>query len=448
MKSSYRAGLAALVTCCLALLSGGPGVAASVPAAAAASPSCEGSSPFTLEGEVSPTWEGACAAEPPEDPALQSSPCGCEPEFTIEKLQQIEGGESGFTTSPLTGAIGETVDYEIIVENTGLSPTTFAEFTDPHCEAATLAGGPGTSQLLPGESTTYSCSQVLSGDGAYTNEATVTGTSLTGVTATHTSNQVVVNVPSPPPPAAPQFTVEKLQQVAGTIGLFTTARLTAAAGQTLNYQIVVRNAGAAALTISEVSDEHCDPGTLTGGTGSAPLATGEATTFSCTRGLGSAGEYTNVATVTATNGAGQSLTVTSNQVEATVPVSHETPASVSTAQTKTPSPAKSVLASCEAERSRSVLHGASGPKRRTFSVSFPSPGIARIAFYLDGRKLKLLTQSHARHGSFTISINPRKLSHGTHKVAVKTRMTDRNCPTVAASSVFTDPKPKPPPPPG
>src|SRR5262249_41387547 len=120
----------------------------------------------------------------------------------------IAGSGSGFTTSPLTGAIGETVDYEIIVENTGSFPEMFKEFTDPHCDPGTLAGGPGANAVAPGQSTTYTCRHLLTGAGTDTNEATVTGISFVGVPVTHTSNQVVVEVlvEKPAPPVSPGVT--------------------------------------------------------------------------------------------------------------------------------------------------------------------------------------------------------------------------------------------------
>ena len=74
-----------------------------------------------------------------------------EPSFTIEKLQEIKGSGTGFKTSPLTGEIGQTVDYEIVVRNTGrrardvqsLSPTRTA--TKARSRAA-----PGRVRLRPG----------------------------------------------------------------------------------------------------------------------------------------------------------------------------------------------------------------------------------------------------------------------------------------------------------
>src|SRR6266576_1995345 len=154
--------------------------------------------------------------KPPAIPEIPEPPEVTPPEpfeFTIEKLQEIAGSGRGFTKSPLIGAIGETVDYEIIVTNTGILSETLV-FTDPQCDAGTIAGGPGEGRLTQEGSVTYTCSHVLDAPGAYTNEATVTATRGCGCEPlTHISNQVVVKVPAPPPPK-PEFTIEKLQEIA------------------------------------------------------------------------------------------------------------------------------------------------------------------------------------------------------------------------------------------
>jgi hypothetical protein len=93
-----------------------------------------------------------------------------------------------------------------------------------------------------------------------------------------------------------------------------------------------------------------------------------------------------------------------------------------------------VLPRCEA--SRPVLHGASGPKRGTFTLKVNSRGIKRITFYLDGRKLRTLNASQAKAGKFTIKIDPGKLAYGAHKVTIKTVMSDANCAFSARSGVF------------
>jgi hypothetical protein len=374
------------------------------------------------------------------DTHLGGPHCGCEPSFTIEKRQEIAGSGSGFTAAPLVGAIGQTVDYEIVVTNTELVlEETFSEFTDPHCEAAGGVYSPFTSSsgtsVAAGASITYTCSQPLTSTGTYTNEATVTGTSVFGKSVTQTSNQVVVEVPPPPPPA---FTIEKFQRIAGGSAGFTTSTLTAAEGQTVNYEIVIKNSGEGALTFSAFSDEHCDPGTLAGGPGATPVKPGESTTYTCTRLLPSPGTYTNVASVTGANGGGESLTLTSNTVEATVPPVVVPYVAPPTAKGPGPVPKGEVLG-CKSELAP-PLRGASGPKRAPFTVTIAATGIARIAFYLDGHKMKALTAAQARKGVFSVEIDPRKLAFGAHKVSVRTRMSERECPSVARTSAFVRPK--------
>ena len=41
------------------------------------------------------------------------------PSFTIEKTQEIKGSGAGFTKAPLTGKLGQTVDYQITVDQHG-----------------------------------------------------------------------------------------------------------------------------------------------------------------------------------------------------------------------------------------------------------------------------------------------------------------------------------------
>ena len=79
------------------------------------------------------------------------------------------------------------------MKNTGNVPLTFSGFTDEKC--TNLAGGPGANPVVPGESTTYTCEQLLSTFGEYQNAATDTGTAGGDPPVTHTSNTVVVLVP-------------------------------------------------------------------------------------------------------------------------------------------------------------------------------------------------------------------------------------------------------------
>ena len=235
-----------------------------------------------------------------------------EPSFTIEKSQEIKGGGAGFTTTPLMGKIGQTVDYEIVVKNTAHVSETFSDLSDPQCDHGTISGGPGSSAVAPGESTTYTCDHVLTAVGSYTNEAMVTGNSVGGRPVRHTSNQVVVVVPS-----EPGFSIEKLQEILGSG--FTSAPLSGVLGETVKYEIVVKNTGNVPLTFSSFSDAHCDASTIAGGPGAALIAPGALTTYTCDHVLTSAGSYVNEATLTGTAESKPPITQTSNKVEVTVP---------------------------------------------------------------------------------------------------------------------------------
>jgi hypothetical protein len=365
---------------------------------------------------------------------LGSLNCPAAPSFSVEKLQRIAAGDGGYEKEPIAGEVGDTVDYEIVVKNTGNVPLTLSDFTDPNCGAVT--GGPGSTPLAVGASTTYECSRVLEHAGSFTNEAEVSGIPPggDGGPITNTSNTVLAEVPSPPIVPAPAFTVEKLQQLGS--GGYTTAQLSGTVGETVHYEIVVKNTGNVPVTIGSFSDPQCDQGTLTGGTGGPALPAGASTTYTCTHLLdtvdGSAGSYTNTVTVSATPPSGEGTTITnsSNTVVATV-----APASSSGNAPATGSSGSSgVLSSTFTQPSKSgvlafssqtvpALKGPQGCVRHSFEVSIKSAGVASVTFYLDAHKLKTLTAKNARKGLLTISINPDKLKIGVHKLTAKITMT-------------------------
>lgn len=129
--------------------------------------------------------------------------CGPESAFAIEKLQKFSNTGS-FTKETLTvGKVGQTVDYEIVVTNTGNQPLVLSNFEDPGCDPGTITGGPSPPSTPLGfeQSTTYFCDHVLTNAdlaaGKYTNTAVVTGTPPEGPPITHESNPVVVELPDP-----------------------------------------------------------------------------------------------------------------------------------------------------------------------------------------------------------------------------------------------------------
>jgi hypothetical protein len=87
--------------------------------------------------------------------------------LTIEKLQRV-GSTGSFTKSELKAKSGETVNYQIIVTNTGETTLTLSNFSDANC--TNIAGGAIT--LESGKSTTWTCEHKL-GAGKYTNSASL-----------------------------------------------------------------------------------------------------------------------------------------------------------------------------------------------------------------------------------------------------------------------------------
>jgi hypothetical protein len=122
-----------------------------------------------------------------------------EPNYSVEKLQEIAGSGLGYTKSTLTGKIGQTVDYEILVKNTGNVTLTFSALKDEKCEK--IEGGPSKA-LAPGESATYTCVHTLTSTGSYTNEATSCASAPRVGSECKPSNKVTVEVPEAPPTCA------------------------------------------------------------------------------------------------------------------------------------------------------------------------------------------------------------------------------------------------------
>jgi hypothetical protein len=365
--------------------------------------------------------------------------CSPMPAFSVEKLQKIAGGSGSYTPSPITGEVGDTVDYEIIVKNTGNVPLSFGseDVVDRNC--GTLSGGPESGTLAVGASATYTCTHVLEAPGPYTNKAEVSGIPPTGdgLPVTHTSNSVVVEVPLPPTLPAPAFTIEKLQQIAGAGGSYTSSQLTGQVGQTVDYEIVVTNTGNVPLSLESFSDPQCDAGTLAQEIGGSTLPAGAATTYTCTHLLDSAdqsaGSYANTVTITGNppGGEGSPVTNTSNTVVVavsptasggTLPSTSTTGATGILSSTSRQAPSKTgVLAFSSA--TVPALKGPQGCVRHNFRVSIKAADVASVTFYLDGHKLRTLTAKNAHNGLLTLLINPDKLKVGPHKLTAKITMT-------------------------
>ena len=240
-----------------------------------------------------------------------ASASGWSPEasLSIEALQEISGSGSAFTTAEVSGKVGQTVDYKILVKNTGSSATSLSDFSDAHCESGTLSGGTGGKELAPDETTSYTCSHHLAEAASVANTATIMGTVSLCFSTTFTSNTTTVKVPN-----EPAFTVRDEQKLAGEAS-YTTAKLTGKVGEVVDYKVTVTDTGTVPLKLAKITDSDCSNIV---GPGKSELAPGESTTYSCEHALAATGTWYDVAEVESCS-CNLGKTETSNKVEVEVP---------------------------------------------------------------------------------------------------------------------------------
>ena len=166
-----------------------------------------------------------------------------EPSFSIHKEQRI-AGEVGYTAAKLVSEVGKKVEYKITVTNTGNTTLKFGALKDTKCSGILPAG---ETTLKARESESFTCEHMLVEADApvYTN----TG-SIVGGAKEMTSNTVEVEV------LVPNFTVKKEQRIKGEAG-YTTAKLKAEVGQTVEYKITVSNTGGTTLKFGALKDAKC-----------------------------------------------------------------------------------------------------------------------------------------------------------------------------------------------
>jgi hypothetical protein len=258
-------------------------------------------------------------------------------------------------------------------------------------------------------------------------------------------------------PSTPALSIEKLQRIAGSGAAYTPSTLSGEAGQTVEYEMLVKNTGNVALTLGALADPRCDAGTIAGGPGAEPLAPGATTTFTCTHLLNTtdqvAGSYANTAGDTATPvGGGSAVGGESNTVVVELlpppPVQPPpgnppantpgTPASTSNPNNAASSPSAGVLALTAgsgvngatpkvgvlASKTTAIpsLSSPHGCVRSSFRASVKSAGVRSVSFYMDGHRLKTMAARSARKGRLTITIDPSRLSVGAHRLMAKLTM--------------------------
>jgi plastocyanin len=245
------------------------------------------------------------------------------PGISVVKLQR-DGTSGPFTRNQITASVGDTIQYEIQVTNTGNVPLTLS-LDDAHCDSGTIQGPVSISGTLTGDTLSpagvaqYTCSHVASMNDIpqFTNTAIVTGQPPTGPPV-HGTGIVTANITH----AAIQ--VLKLEKDASSSGGFTTGpiNVTEESGHfvvhTINYEIQVTNTGNVPLTLS-LNDPRCDAGTIqgpaviTGTLNGDVLSPGGQAQYTCSHRYvqGDPDPFTNTATVTGTPPSGPPVSGTS-----------------------------------------------------------------------------------------------------------------------------------------
>ena len=244
-------------------------------------------------GSSVPSWSyGSCPSESTE--------------FTIRKEQRLKG-ESGYTTSKLTGKIGQTVEYKVSLENTGTVALHFTALSDAHCSNIQPSG---QTELAVGAKESFTCEHTLAKADApvYTNVGAIEGCSKVAEKQGYTCGQGNGKTPGTPckfkesnkvevgvEPETPEISIHKEQRLHGETS-YTTSKLTGKIGQIVEYKVTVENAGNVALKFTALTDAHCSNISPSGQT---ELAPGAKESFTCEHTLAKADEpvYTNVASI-------------------------------------------------------------------------------------------------------------------------------------------------------
>jgi hypothetical protein len=119
------------------------------------------------------------------------------PSFTLTKLQAVDGSGQAFTAAPIVANIGQKIDYQVIVTNTGNEPLALS-LVDTMCTAISGPTGNVTGGTVAvGGTATWTCSHVVVAADfpSYVNVAQVTGTPPSGTPLPPERASVVANIP-------------------------------------------------------------------------------------------------------------------------------------------------------------------------------------------------------------------------------------------------------------
>jgi hypothetical protein len=181
-----------------------------------------------------------------------------------------------------------------------------------------------------------------------------------------------------------------------------TGPATATAGAVLGYTLTVRNTGDIAFVSVVVTDPGCDDmPTLTSKNGDPSPGTldpgADRWTYVCSHKTATTdSSFTNVASVTGTDRNGRKATDTDSFPTALSAVLPE-----------------------QIVNGTARLRGPSGCVKGKFRATVRGSRIARVTFFVDGKRVKRITANSEAKKSFTLKVNPKGRGFGVHRVTAR-----------------------------
>ena len=258
----------------------------------------------------------------PMGTTLTSTPSTATVNATVTSGITIDKLVSSQSANPIS-AVGQTITYDFVVDNTGTTSLSSVSVTDSRCTTTLLSGDTNADgKLQPNELWTYRCTySVTQADldaGSIVNTATAKGTpsgSATPITSTPDTVTVVTAAPG-------AMSILKSGSAPTDIdgdGLVEP-------GDTITYRFTVANTGSVALSSVQVVDDRCTttPTRTTGDTdGDGKLDVTETWIFTCTKTLTaadiSAGTVHNKAYAQGTTPGGTTVTSPNATFDTTIP---------------------------------------------------------------------------------------------------------------------------------
>ena len=361
-----------------------------------------------LDSGIGEVWRFTCTMVVPEHGAGEENPIvNTATAHATDQAGNPVSDDSTYSTTIIHPAItvektgaafgyaGDTITYTFKATNSGDTPLHDVSVSDNRCAPVTgptlKSGGDADELLETGETWTYTCAKqippghVIGDENPITNVATATGTDRLDKTVKDTDDH-------------------KVQVLHPAIDIEKTGPATAPVGSSLAYTLTVTNPGDVPFASQAVvvTDPRCEAPPAgpvrTGDATPSQLDPGDTWTYTCTAQTTGqpAGTFVNTANVTGTDPNGRKV--------------NDTDAFPTTLEAQQVLPEEIVSGTAK-------LRGPSGCVKRAFKATVRGRQIARVTFYVDGRKHKRVVAKVGQR-VFKATIRPGK-SVGVHRVTAR-----------------------------